>query len=534
VSTEPQLNLRFDNRFVRELPGDRSLDRSTRAVHGAYYSSVLPLGVPAPRLIAHSPEVLELLGLSPEAWRSEAFVQVLAGNRLLAGMDPYATCYGGHQFGGWAGQLGDGRVITLGEACSANGAHWELQLKGAGRTPYSRGGDGRAVLRASLREFLASEAMHHLGIPTTRALGLVTTGERVVRDILYDGNPQEEPGAIVCRVAPSFLRFGNFELFSSRGDLETLRRLLDHALGALFPELGGAPGSSDAYAALFHEICRRTAVLLAHFMRVGFVHGVLNTDNMSILGLTIDYGPFGFLDHFDGEFTPNTSDEGRYRFANQPRIGKWNLLKLAEALFPLIQRARPLEEGLSIYEATFARESRRMQADKLGLREPLASDAAARLAAELSEVLSLVETDMTLFFRALADVPIEQGGDASAEALLGPLAHAYYDPESLVGEPRARTLSWLRRYAAHARDHSGTPQERRARMNAANPCYVPRNYQAQLAIEAAERGDASVLLELLEVLRRPYEEQPGRERCAAKRPAWARERAGCSRLSCSS
>jgi uncharacterized protein YdiU (UPF0061 family) len=490
--------------------------------------------MPAPRLVAHSPEVLALLGWGAEAWRSQEFVDVLAGNRVLAGMEPYATSYGGHQFGGWAGQLGDGRVITLGEALGHEGEHFEIQLKGAGRTPYSRSGDGRAVLRAALREFLASEAMHHLGVPTTRALGVVTTGESVLRDQLDDGHPREEPGAIVCRVAPSFLRFGNFELSSSRGDLELLRRLADYTLATLFPDIAPAPNPTNAYAALFQEVCRRTAILVAHWMRVGFVHGVMNTDNMSILGLSLDYGPFGFLDHFDGEFTPNTSDPGRYGFAHQPRVAKWNLLKLAEALFPLVERVRPLEDGLSLYARTFETEHRRLTAEKLGLRDAERTSGTAEFGAELFEILGLVETDMTLFFRSLANVPVEAGDSASADALLRPLEQSYYEPEALQGEPRERTLSWLRRYAARVRSENAPPAERRARMNAANPHYVLRNFQAQLAIDAAEQGDATLVLELLDVLRHPYDEQPARPSFAEKRPEWARTRAGCSRLSCSS
>ncbi|MBG3852707.1 YdiU family protein, partial [Xanthomonas hortorum pv. carotae] len=230
------------------------------------------------------------------------------------GMQPWAVNYGGHQFGHWAGQLGDGRAISLGEAIGVDGGRYELQLKGAGPTPYSRGADGRAVLRSSIREFLCSEAMHHLGVPTTRALSLVTTGDAVVRDMFYDGRPQREPGAIVCRVAPSFIRFGNFELPSARGDSALLRQWADFTIARDFPELKGA--GENLYAAWFAQVCERTAVMVAHWMRVGFVHGVMNTDNMSILGLTIDYGPYGWVDDYDPDWTPNTTDaQGRrYRF----------------------------------------------------------------------------------------------------------------------------------------------------------------------------------------------------------------------------
>jgi uncharacterized protein YdiU (UPF0061 family) len=481
--------------------------------------------------------VARALGLSEGDCRSEPFAQLLAGNLLLPGMDPFAACYGGHQFGSWAGQLGDGRVITLGEIRSETGERSEVQLKGAGRTPYSRAGDGRAVLRSSLREFVASEAMHHLGIPTTRALGLVTTGERVVRDMLYDGHPKEEAGAIVCRVAPSFLRFGSFELLTSRGDTELLRRLADYTIDTQYPELGAAARTPDTYAALFREVCRRTATLIAHWMRVGFVHGVMNTDNMSIVGLTLDYGPFGFLDHFDQELTPNTSDIGRYHFGDQPRVAKWNLLKLAEALLPLVDGIQPLQDGLASYDATFAQQSASMLAAKLGLREPAGLDTQkedAKLTRDLFQILALVETDMTLFFRCLADVPVDGTPEVPAGELLRPLSGAYYDPSSLRGSAGERTVEWLRRYAERARRDNWPSAERRRAMQAANPKYVARGYLAQLAIDAAEEGDAAPLQELLDVLRFPYDEQPGRERFAQKRPEWARNRVGSSRVSCSS
>ncbi|MDP9144186.1 MAG: protein adenylyltransferase SelO family protein, partial [Actinomycetota bacterium] len=275
--------LPFDNTFVRVLPGDPEPDNHRRTVRGACFSRVRPTPVPAPKLLAWSPEVAALLGLPDDVTGETALIEALAGNRVLPGMDPYAACYGGHQFGNWAEQLGDGRAITLGELCphgSRAGARFELQLKGAGPTPYSRMGDGRAVLRSSIREFLCSEAMHHLGVPTTRALSLVATGEPVVRDMFYDGHAKPEPGAIVCRVAPSFLRFGNFELFMARGEHEVLRQLVDYAITTHFPELAEGTSLGPAvYAAWFAEICRRTAVMVAHWMRVGFVHGVMNTDN---------------------------------------------------------------------------------------------------------------------------------------------------------------------------------------------------------------------------------------------------------------
>jgi uncharacterized protein YdiU (UPF0061 family) len=527
------VDLRFDNSFVRELPEDPEGANHRRQVVGACYSRVMPTPVARPRLLAYSREVAEMLGLSPVQCESAEFAEVFAGNRLAAGMEPYAACYGGHQFGNWAGQLGDGRAISLGEVVNARGERWELQLKGAGPTPYSRTADGRAVVRSSVREFLCSEAMHHLGVPTTRALSLVATGEDVIRDMFYDGRPQAEPGAVVCRVAPSFLRFGNFEIPAARRDHELLRTLADYAIHTHFPELG-AP-SPETYARWFDEICRRTAVMITHWMRVGFVHGVMNTDNMSILGLTIDYGPYGWLEGYDPDWTPNTTDAGgrRYRYAHQPQIALWNLSRFGGALLPLVGGSQPLEAALQACARSVEHQYREMMAVKLGLAGDTPEDG---IVDDLHAVLRLCETDMTIFFRTLADLDVTAASvvSMSDEELTAPFADAYYAPEKLSADDRAKTASWLRRYAARTRQE-GLPQDiRRARMNAVNPKYVLRNYLAQLAIDKAEQGDASLVGELLDVLRTPYAEQPGKEAFAAKRPEWARNRPGCSMLSCSS
>ncbi|MGZ8153682.1 MAG: protein adenylyltransferase SelO family protein, partial [Burkholderiales bacterium] len=286
--------LQFDASFVRELPGDPVLTNVPRHVSHAAYTGVDPTPVRAPRLIGWADAVGNTLGIARPVSATGETAQVLGGNLVVPGMQPYAARYAGHQFGNWAGQLGDGRAITLAEVLTQGGSRYDLQLKGAGRTPYSRTADGRAVLRSSVREFMCSEAMHYLGIPTTRALSLVATGEAVIRDMFYDGNPEAEPGAIVCRVAPTFIRFGNFEMFAANGELDLLKKLADYVIRYHYPELGEP--SPATYARWFEEICRRTAVLMAHWMRVGFVHGVMNTDNMSVLGLTIDYGPYGWLE----------------------------------------------------------------------------------------------------------------------------------------------------------------------------------------------------------------------------------------------
>jgi uncharacterized protein YdiU (UPF0061 family) len=519
--------MRFDNRLLRELPGDPESGPRLRQVQGAVWSRVAPEPVSAPVLVAHSEEVAERLGFSESDLASAEFTRVFGGNALLPGMEPMASNYGGHQFGHWAGQLGDGRAITLGELVNAAGERWELQLKGAGPTPYSRSADGRAVLRSSIREFLCSEAMHHLGVPTTRALSLVATGDTVVRDMFYDGHPREEPGAVVCRVAPSFLRFGHFELPASRGEIDVLRRLADFCITRDYPELAVSPPAPEArYAAWFAEVCERTARMVAHWMRVGFVHGVMNTDNMSILGLTIDYGPYGWIDAFDPDWTPNTTDAHgrRYRFGWQPKIAYWNLTRLAHALSPLFEDPAPLRDGLQRYTEAFVDGDRSNIARKLGLSA--CTDADVELMRDLHLLLAEGEVDMTLFFRGLADV------DPQAPSI-APIADAFYDA-ARQDAIAARLDAWLARHAARVRDDTLPPEVRRTRMNAANPRYVLRNYLAQQAIDRAEQGDYAEIVTLLDVVRHPYDEQPGREAYGARRPDWARERAGCSMLSCSS
>jgi serine/tyrosine/threonine adenylyltransferase len=526
--------LTFDDSFVRTLPADPSTVNQPRQVRNACYTWVEPTPVSSPRLLAWSDDLGEQLGILRPASTSREAVEALAGNRLLRGMRPFATCYGGHQFGQWAGQLGDGRAISLAEICDRQGQRWEMQLKGAGPTPYSRRADGRAVLRSSVREFLCSEAMHYLGVPTTRALSLVATGEKVVRDMFYDGHPREEPGAIVCRLAPSFVRFGNFELFASRGEIENLRRLADYIITHHFPDLG--PPGPQTYLRWFEEVCRRTAVMIAHWMRVGFVHGVMNTDNMSILGLTIDYGPYGFLDSYQLQWTPNTTDADgrRYCYGNQPSIAQWNLLQLARALSPLLDDPAELEGGIELYRTTFEDAYWEMMAAKLGLAG-LEGETDYGLFAELLQVLQTVETDMTLFFRGLAKIPISsQHRELSDAALLEPLRSAYYRPGALSPEQEKRIAAWLRRYSTRVQQDSFEPAVRRRRMNQANPKFVLRNYLAQQAIDEAEGGDPSVLETLLEVLRHPCNERPKYEHFAAKRPEWARHKPGCSILSCSS
>lgn len=517
-------SLVFDNAFTRDLPADSQSGSERRQVRGALFSRVEPTTVAAPYLIHSSTQVAELLGLSEADRGSEDFLQVFAGNKLLPGMDAHATCYGGHQFGNWAGQLGDGRAINLGEVKTATG-HLMLQLKGAGETPYSRTADGLAVLRSSLREYVCSEAMFHLGVPTTRALSLIGTGEQVMRDMLYDGHPALEPGAVVCRVSSSFVRFGHFQMLAARQETELLETFTNFVIEREFPAIATAHQDPiERYLAWFAQVCQRTATLMVQWMRVGFVHGVMNTDNLSILGETIDYGPYGWLEGFDPDWTPNTTDAGqrRYRFAQQPAIAQWNLLQLANALYPLVKESKPLEEILGNYATTYEHQWQNMMANKLGL--PTYD---ADLTNRLLQLLTETETDMTLFFRHLADVK-----DPTTDAVF--LQNAYYAPGQISQTLQQQTQQWLSDYLHTAEQQNQSHSPRAQLMNRTNPLYVPRNYLAQLAIDAAEQGDFSKLEQWMQVLEQPYTWQEGMEQYAEKRPEWARNRTGCSQLSCSS
>ena len=527
-------DLEFVERFTARIPGDSDSSAIPRQIHGAGWSPVTPSPVSAPRTLAVSPEVAELLGFAPELISSRDLAEVFSGNRIPRRARPFAMNYGGHQFGNWAGQLGDGRAIALGEVRDVRGGFQTLQLKGAGLTPYSRGADGRAVLRSSLREFLCSEAMHHLGVPTTRALSLVATGDGVVRDMLYDGNPKTEPGAVVCRVAPSFVRFGNFQLPAARGDTGLLDTLCDAVIELDFPELA-ADGSLDRIErieAMFDEVCRRTADLMVDWMRVGFVHGVMNTDNLSILGLTIDYGPYGWLEDFDPTWTPNTTDAGgrRYRYGAQAHVAQWNLLQLANALVVATGRTESLQSSLENFAARYGTGFDEMMARRLGWGMPRTDDDS--LVSSMFTLLQRSEIDMVLFFRNLADVPIDP--ETSSDGLLEPLSDAWYRPADITGEFRDLMVAWLRSHGERSRRADLDPESRRDQMDAMNPRYVLRNWLAQEAIDAAEAGDTGPLHRLWDVLRSPYDDQPGAEHYGQRRPEWARHRVGCSMLSCSS
>ncbi len=471
--------------------------------------------------------MLQSLGLTEQEASSKAFLDIFSGAKIIADSQPYAMCYGGHQFGHWAGQLGDGRAINLGELLH-NNQRWSLQLKGAGATPYSRTADGLAVLRSSIREHLLSEAMFHLGVPTTRSLSLCLTGDEVLRDIMYDGNSEMEKGAVVCRVAPTFIRFGNFQIFAARGDEENLKKLADYTIKYFFPEIKSE--GAEKYLEFFRAVATKTLRMIVDWQRVGFVHGVMNTDNMSILGLTIDYGPYGWLEGYDTGWTPNTTDRQhkRYRYGNQPAVAHWNLYQLANALFPLINAAKPLEEILQNFQSKFVVAKIEMFSAKLGLITKNRADVA--LISQLEQTLELIETDMTIFFRLLAQLNKQSTSDAALEYL----KPAFYEVEKLDVTITAQWKEWLSLYLFRLQQEAIDDIYREKIMKQANPKYVLRNYMAQLAIDAADQGDYTKIDELYHLLKKPYDEQPENEKWFAKRPEWARHKVGCSMLSCSS
>lgn len=451
-----------------------------------FYAQVDPRPLRGPRLLHANPDAAALIGLDAAALRSPEFLALCSGGGRLGDVPPLATAYSGHQFGVWAGQLGDGRAHLLGDVRTPGGA-WEIQLKGSGRTPYSRMGDGWAVLRSSVREYLASEAMAGLGIPTTRALALAASDDPVVRETV-------ETAAVVTRLAPSFVRFGHFEHWGHSHHEQ--KALLDYVVDHWYPEcLETAGGEADVPATacrLLAEVTRRTARLIAQWQLAGFCHGVMNTDNMSILGLTLDYGPYGFMDAFQADHVCNHSDTaGRYAWNAQPAVARWNLYRLAGSLLVLGCEAPALEACLAPFEAEFLDAYRAGLARKLGLDAWRPDDAA--LEDDWWNLLHAQRADFTLAFRRLS------GADRDA----GPWLALFADP--------APARAWLDRYLARRAGQGGDAAARRAAMDRANPLYVLRNHLAQRAIEAAQRGDASEIDRLWSLLRDPYTERPGFE-----------------------
>ncbi len=483
--------LNFENSFAR-LPG-------------LFHSRLKPTPLPAPYLVSFNADAARLIDLDPgEAARGD-FAEHFAGNRLLPGGDPLAMLYAGHQFGHYVPQLGDGRAILLGEVKNRVGETWEIQLKGAGITPYSRSGDGRAVLRSSIREYLCSEAMHGLGIPTTRALCIVGSDHEVYRETI-------ESAAVVTRLAPSHVRFGSFEVFYYRARHDAVAQLADYVIDRHFPHLAGA---AERYPRFLEEVVARTARLMAQWQAVGFSHGVMNTDNMSILGLTFDYGPFGFMDGYDPGYVCNHSDHGgRYAFDRQPHVGLWNLACLAQALTPIVA-ADEANAALAGYEAVFDGHYLELMRRKLGLAGARPEDAA--LIEGLLAIMQASQVDYTRLFRRLGQFNSAPGEDNAM------LRDQFID--------RAAFDAWGEAYRARLQAEQSADDERRRRMDGVNPKYILRNYLAQTAIrQAREARDFSEVERLLELLRHPYDEQPERESYAALPPDWARH----IEVSCSS
>ncbi|PCJ17470.1 MAG: hypothetical protein COB02_13695 [Candidatus Cloacimonadota bacterium] len=525
----PLSHLKFNQNFIDTLPADSISDNYPRQVYKTSYSLTQPETFSNPKLIAYSLDAAAQLDINKSACQSKRFEEVFSGKNLLDGMKPYAMCYGGHQFGNWANQLGDGRAISLGDLTNSKSRKFCLQLKGAGATPYSRSGDGYAVLRSSIREFLCSEAMHYLGVPTTRALSLSLSGEKVYRDMMYDGNGDYEPGAIVCRTAPSFIRFGNFEILAARQELDLLKDLADFTINQHFSHLGKP--CKEVYIKWFKEICKTTADMIVHWMRVGFVHGVMNTDNMSIHGLTIDYGPYGWLEDYDPDWTPNTTDASyhRYAYGQQAHIAHWNLVQFANSIYPLIEDTDELQKVLDFFGDYYLFESNKMMAQKLGWLN-FKGESDDKIIKELLKILTLVETDMTLFFRNLAKL----NHDINYKNIPDCLLDAYYSENDLNTNYIQKMSKWINSYINRCKEDNISQKDRAKNMNLINPKYVLRNYLAQLAIDKAHNQDYSMIHELLEVLKNPYTSQKGKDSFAQKRPDWAKDKAGCSMLSCSS
>jgi uncharacterized protein YdiU (UPF0061 family) len=511
----------YKNDFVANFDGDLSGDIRPRQTPGVLYSKAIPSPVENPQLLAWSDELAKELNVQKPTTTDD--MHILSGNLVTPSMYPYAACYAGHQFGHWAGQLGDGRAITLGEWEAPDGKSWELQLKGSGLTSYSRRADGRAVLRSSVREYLMSEAMFHLNVPTTRALSLVSTGEKILRDMFYDGHPEYEPGAIVMRVAPSFLRFGNFEMLASRNEISNLRKLADWTIKKYFAHIEG----EERILQWFKEVVERTASLMAEWLRVGFVHGVMNTDNMSVLGLTIDYGPYSFVDDYDRNFTPNTTDlpGRRYAFGRQPSIAHWNLGCFAGAIAPLLNDTEQLSAALDSYTDVFIRKYHIMMGNKLGLDEVTPEDIS--LINEFEKTLSVIKPDMSIFYQRLTDLHAEIGNTIDA---VTHFRDSFYK-ELLQNESEALD-SLIKAYVERIKKNICSTQESLTHMRNSNPRFILRNYLLHQAAENIEKGDDSLFLKLQKAMKEPYSKKY--DEFFAKRPDWATQKAGCSMLSCSS
>ena len=505
--------------FIENFPGDFSGNARQRQTPKVLFSTVKIKGFENPELIAFNEKLSEEIGLGKI--ESKADTQFLNASKLPENIKTYATAYAGHQFGNWAGQLGDGRAIYAGEIQNKLGKKNEIQWKGAGATPYSRHADGRAVLRSTVREYLMSEAMHYLGIPTTRALSLSFTGENVLRDMMYDGNAADEKGAVMVRTAESFLRFGHFELISAQNEIDTLKKLTDFTLENYFPEI--EVESPHKYADLFRKISERTADVVVEWYRVGFVHGVMNTDNMSVLGLTIDYGPFSFLDEYDLNFTPNTTDlpGRRYAFGNQAKIAQWNLWQLANALFPLINDEKILEKTLNDFTEMFWKKHDEMMARKFGFVSVLESD--GQFFTDAQQLLKDLKMDHTLFFNQLEK--LEENAD-----LKFLFADVFY--EELTVDQWISLTNFTKKYRQRLLLNKISPAESLNLMSKTNPKFILRNYILFECINELNEGKKDLFEKILIALENPYRELF--PEFSKQRPSIYNDQSGCSTLSCSS
>ena len=496
MSTNEETN-NFKSDFIR-------LNNSFSTLPESFYSKVTPQPLTHPYLVSLNENLATELELDVAVLNSQESVEVFTGNKILASSIPISTVYSGHQFGHWAGQLGDGRAILLGDLKTKNGT-FEIQLKGAGLTPYSRRGDGRAVLRSSIREYLCSEALNSLGIPTTRALCITGSDDPVYRERI-------ETASVVTRVSPTFVRFGSFEHWYYKQDIESLKILTDYTIDTFYPKVKSA---DFPYKAFLSEVIKRTAELMAQWQSVGFMHGVMNTDNMSILGLTIDYGPFGFMDAFNqGHICNHSDDSGRYSYVNQPHIGNWNCKALAQALLPLLGDVEEAKELLESFWPIYRAKYDDLMHQKLGLETKYSED--IKLFESLFSILQQSRVDFTLFFRNLSELEIDNFESNQ------PIRDLFIDRESFD--------DWSVQYRKRLKLEQSTDSERKERMNKVNPKYILRNYLLQIAIQKAENGDFSEVDKLLKIMESPFEEQIENESYAKLPPDWAND----LEVSCSS
>lgn len=505
--------------YYELFPGDLSGNKMQRQTPGVVFAATEIAGYPNAELLLFNEKHAHEIGLG--TIENDTDRDFLNATALPENIKTYATAYAGHQFGNWAGQLGDGRAIFAGEITNGNGKITELQWKGAGATPYSRHADGRAVLRSTVREYLMSEAMHHLNIPTTRSLSISFSGEEVLRDIMYSGNPAYEKGAVMMRTAESFLRFGHFQLLAAQDDMVTLRKLADFTIQQYYPEIKAQ--NEEKYIEFFRQVTKRTADLVVEWYRVGFVHGVMNTDNMSVLGLTIDYGPFSFLDEYSLNFTPNTTDlpGRRYAFGNQAKVAQWNLWQLASALYPLINDAKVLEETLEQFSTYFWEKHDTMFRAKFGFASAEAND--DQFFNEAQTLMETLEIDYTLFFVKLQEIK-------AATDIPEHFKDIFY--RNLSSEEMLTFQQFIDAYQRRLSKNTISYEESQQLMAATNPKFILRNYLLFECINEITEGKKDLLNKLLVALENPYKEiYP---EFSQKRPSIYNGQAGCSTLSCSS